>query len=107
MFIESPTTESEEQFRAYVTEVLTGIYGDLPEWLEFSVGRRAEFQGVSFREFICAAGSVCARIHLRASQRGGIARAILERGNFRDQPRCWQIRSGIETEIDCEEIRTA
>jgi hypothetical protein len=107
MFIESPATESDEEFRAYVTELLTSIYGRMPKWLEFSVGRRVEFRGVSFRQFVCVAGSVSAHIHLRASQPGGVARAILDRGHVQDEPHCWQIRSGVETEIDCNEIRTA
>jgi len=49
MYIESPATESEEQFRAYVTELLTSIYGRVPEWAEFRVGRRVERQGVKLQ----------------------------------------------------------
>jgi len=29
MFIESPATETDEQFRAYLTELLTSIYGQM------------------------------------------------------------------------------
>lgn len=107
MFIESPATESDEQFRAYITELLVSIYGRMPEWLEFSIGRRVVCRGVSFREFICVAGSVSAQIHLRAGQTGSVMRTILDRGLVQDEPHCWQIHSGIETEIDCDEIRTA
>src|SRR5438132_1272687 len=107
MFIESPATESDEQFRAYVSELLTSIYRRMPEWLEFSVGQRVECRGVSFREFVCVAGSVSARIHLRAGQPGGVTRTLLDRGHVQDEPHCWEIRSGVETEKDCDEIRTA
>ena len=79
----------------------------MPEWLEFSVGRRVQFRDACFREFVCVAGSVSAQIHLRAGQPGGVARAILDRGHVRDEPHCWQIHSGVEAEIDCDEIRTA
>ena len=48
MFIESPDNESDEQFRACVTELLTTIYKRIPTWLEFRVGRRIEFRGVYF-----------------------------------------------------------
>ena len=56
---------------------------------------------------LSASLSVSGQIHLRAGQPGGVTRAILDRGLVRDEPRCWEIRSGIETEIDCDEIRTA
>ena len=107
MFIESPPSESDEQFEVFVTELLTSIYGRMPEWLQFSVGRCVEVRGILFREFVCVAGSVSAQIHLRASQPGGVERTILDRGHVQDEPHCWQISSGIETEIDCDEIRTA
>ena len=104
MFIESPATESEEQFRAYVSALVTSIYGRVPEWLQFTVGSRVEFRGTSFRSFICPAGSVACQIQLRAGQAGGIARAILLRGEVRGSPHCSEIRVGIETEFDCHEI---
>lgn len=107
MFIESPVTESEQQFRAFVTELVTSIYGRVPEWLEFSVGSRVEFRGTSFRPFICPAGSVACQIQLRAVQAGGIARAILLRGEVRGLSHCSEIRVGIETEVDCHEIHAA
>lgn len=106
MFIESPSSESDEQFREYVTELLTGIYKRMPEWLEFRVGRRIECRGVFFREFKCDAGSVSAHIHFRASQPGGVSRTILDCGHVRDEPHCWAIRSGVKTEINCNEIKT-
>jgi hypothetical protein len=104
MFIESPVTESEEQFRAFVSGLVTSIYGHIPEWLEFNVGSRVEFRGTSFRRFICPAGSVACQIQLRAGQASGIARVILLRGEVRGLPHCSEIRAGIETEFECHEI---
>ena len=69
MFIESTATETEEQFRAFLTELLTSIYGRMPEWLKFQVGGRVERQGTLFRQFICVAGSVHCQIQVLASLR--------------------------------------
>ena|SRR5476651_1336434 len=107
MLIESPADETEEQFRAAVTELIVSIYRRMPDWLEFRAGRRFEFDGKFFREFICAAGSVCGHIHLRAKQADGISRAIIERGGVAGKQCCWQIRSAVETEFDCDDLRAA
>ena len=108
MLIESPADETEEQFRAAVSELIVSIYNRMPDWLEFRVGRRFEFDGRYFREFVCAAGSVCGHIHLRAQQAGGISRAIIERAGLPDSEQtCWQVRSGVETKFDCEDLRAA
>ncbi len=80
MYIESPATESEEQFRAYVRELLTSIYGRLPDWAEFRVGWQIERRGVFYRELVCPAGSVWCQISLRARQPSGISRAIILQG---------------------------
>ncbi len=107
MFIESPSTESQEQFEAYVTDLLTSIYGRLPEWGEFRAGRRVERQGVFYRELICSAGSVWCQISMRARQPGGMSRIIILQGQVRGVPHCWEIRSGTETEFDYDQIRIA
>jgi hypothetical protein len=108
MFIESPATETEEQFRAYLTELLTSIYGRMPEWLEFQVGSRVERQGTLFRQFICVAGSVHCQIQVRAGRPGGIGRAMILRGStVRGLPHCSESRDGVETEFDCHEIHAA
>src|SRR5436190_20847159 len=107
MYIERPATESEEQFRAYVTELLTNIYGRMPEWAEFRVGRRIERQGVFYRELVCPAGSVWCQISIRARQPGGISRALILQGQVHDAPHCWELRSGAETEFAYDEIHAA
>jgi len=107
LLIESPANENEDQFRVYVTELLAGIYGQLPEWLKFKVGRRFERHGIFFREFLCPAGSVDGQIQLRAQQAGGISRVIILRGTRSGTPHCSEIRSGLEIDIDCGELRPA
>jgi hypothetical protein len=107
VLIESPVDENEEQFRTYVTELLTSIYGRMPEWLLFKVGHRFECQGKFFREFVCPAGSVAGQIQLRASQTGGIPRAIILRGTVRGALHCSKICSGIKTDFNCSELRPA
>ena len=104
MYIESPATESEEQFRSSVTELLTSIYGRVPEWAEFRVGRRIERRGVIYRELICPAGSVWCQISIRARQPSGISRAIILQGQVPGAPHCWEDRSGDETEFTYDEI---
>jgi len=105
LLIESSRNESEQDFRTNVVEILTEIYGHVPEWLEFKVGRRFERQSTFYREFLCAAGSVDGRIQLRAKERGGLHRVVVLRGMRSGTPCCSEIRSGIETEFNCDELR--
>lgn len=107
LLIESPFDENEEHFRAYITELLVEIYGPLPEWLKFNSGRRFEREGVFYREFLCPAGSVDSRIQLQAQKSGGIPRAIILRGTRSGVLYCSEVRLGIETEFDCDELREA
>src|SRR4051812_17220824 len=103
ILIESPTSESDNQFKAHVTELLAGIYGVIPEWLEFRVGRRLWWREAQFREFICIAGSVSAQIIVHASRPKGISRAIILYGRSGDGSLIsQQIRGGIETKFDPE-----
>ena len=90
-----------------MVELLTNIYGRIPEWLEFQVGRRFERRGVFFREFICPAGSVSGQIQLRASQLNGISRVLVLQWQARGLSHCSEIRIGVETKFDCGELRTA
>ncbi len=104
MLIESPVNETEEQFRIYVIELLTGIYKRLPDWLEFKVGRRFSFGSTTFREFVCPAGSVSAFVQRHAMQNGGISRKIIFRGTQADTSYCCEIHLGIEKKFDCKEL---
>ena len=107
MFIESPATETEEQFRACVAELLASIYVQVPGWAELRVGRRIERRGVFYRELICPAGSVWCQISMKARQPGGISRAIILQGQVRDVAHYWDVRSGAETEFAYDEIHAA
>lgn len=105
LLIESPSGENEEQLRAYLTELLVEIYGQLPDWLKFKIGCRFERNGTFYREFLCPAGSVDSRIQLFAQQPGGISRSIILHGRRSDAAYCCEIRLGIESEFDCDELR--
>jgi hypothetical protein len=105
LLIESPSDEDEDHFREYVVELLQEIYGQLPEWLKFKIGRRFQRQGKFYREFLCPTGSVDSRIQLRAQQSDGISRAIILRGTRSGGAFCSEIRLGIETEFDGDELR--
>ena len=105
MFIESPADETEEQFRAYVTELIINIYTRVPDWLEYQVGGRFKLGGTFYRQFICPAGSVSVFIYQRATQQGGISRSIVELGEAHGERHCWEIHSGVETEIEYEELQ--
>jgi hypothetical protein len=104
LLIESPSDENEEQFQAHVREIIINIYGQIPEWLKFKVGRRFERKGMFYREFLCPAGSVDSRIQLQAQQPGGLFRVIILRGMRSDIPYCSEIQLGIESEFSCSEL---
>jgi hypothetical protein len=104
MLIESIDNETEEEFRIYVIELLTGIYKRLPDWLEFKVGRRFRFRSTTFREFLCPAGSVSAFVQRRATEAGGISRSIILKGIHKKKPVCIEICAGAEKVINCAEL---
>lgn len=106
VLIESPPSESKAQFRAYVTELLTSIYGRIPDWLEFKVGRRVMWRDTQFREFLFVAGSVGALLMLHASRTAGISRGLFLHGSSPSGgPASKEICDGIEREIDPEELQ--
>ncbi|HEV2327616.1 MAG TPA: hypothetical protein VGY56_02380 [Verrucomicrobiae bacterium] len=104
LLIECPLDENEEQFHAFVTELLVEVYGRLPNWVEFSIGSRFERNGIFYREFLCSAGSVDSNIQLLARRPGGISRKIICRGSREGIPYCCEIQLGIENEFECDEL---
>jgi len=105
VLIESPASESDERFRAYVTDFLTSIYRHTDS-LEFSVGRRVSWRGVQFKEFICVAGSVSAQVILRARRPGGLSRAIIAYGGtLKGDIVTREIRGGVETMFEPDELQ--
>jgi len=85
--------------------LLASIYGNLPKWLNFKIGRRFERGGVFYREFLCPAGSVDSRIQLHAQKTGGISRVIILRGTLNGLPNCCEIRAGVESDFNCDELK--
>jgi len=105
LLIESLPDEDVEQFRLHVVELLTEIYGHLPEWVKFNIGPQYEWRGRFYRTFLCPSGSVDSRIQLYIEKPGGIERGVILRGSRSGNPCCSEIRFGIETEFDCAELR--
>jgi len=107
VLIESSPSESDEQFRAYVTELLASIFRHTDS-LEFTVGRRIWWRDTQFREFICIAGSVSCQLIVHAMRPPGFSRAIITYGSSRDgRPVSQEIREGEEKSFDPEELQMA
>ncbi len=105
MLIESPVEESEEDFSAFMLALVANIYGRVPDWFEFCVGRQAEYRGAFFRVFSCPAASVACQIQVRACQAGGLPRRIILQGTRNGIPSCTEISAGVEQGVDCADIR--
>jgi hypothetical protein len=101
-FIETLVDESDEQLKEVVDTIIVSIYRRIPEWLTFEFGRRFERRGIIYREFLCRAGSVHLRILIYA--KNNLARAIIMRGTKGNAPICFEIRAGITTEFNCDEL---
>jgi hypothetical protein len=109
MLIESPASESDEQFLATVEVLLreAGIVRARTDWVHFSAGGRFARHGTQFREFVCIAGSAMAMLMSRAGRDGGLSRTIILRGETDGQARCWEIRGGVESEFEPHELHAA
>ena len=106
VLIESPPSESDDQFRAYVTELLTSVYGKIPDWLEFGIGRRVVWRDTQYREFLFIAGSIGALLILHATRTPGISRALILHGRSPGGGRlAKEILAGVETMFDPDELR--
>jgi hypothetical protein len=102
-FIETLVDESDEQLKEFVDTIIVSIYRRIPEWLTFEFGRRFERRGIIYREFLCRSGSVHARICIYAGK-NNLARTIIMRGTKENAPYCFEIRAGVETEFNCDEL---
>lgn len=107
ILIESPDSESDGQFLGVAEDLLraSGIVRERSEWVRFSAGGRFTRLGVPFRELECVAGSALAMLMLRASRDGGLARAIIVRGEENGRICCWEIRGGVETEFEPRQLQ--
>jgi hypothetical protein len=104
ILLESGVEEDDEQFRDAIERIVLDIYGHRPDWLKFSPGKRFARGGVTFREFVCMAGSVALRITQRAS-RGELSRAVIYRADVDGVVRTYEIRAGHETEFCPDDLK--
>ena len=104
VLIESLEEESDEQFVATVHELLRHAHA---EWATFSVGSSFRWRGSQYREFVCVAGSASCQI-TSAATKGQLSRAILLRGSsVAGEPVCSEIRGGVQTSFDPNELQMA
>jgi hypothetical protein len=103
LIIETSVDEPDEQLKEFVDTIIVSIYQRIPEWLTFEFGRRFERRGIIYREFLCRSGSVHFRILVYAKN-NNLARAIIMRGTRENAPICYEIRAGIRTEFNCDEL---
>jgi hypothetical protein len=97
LLIESPSGESEGDFRAAIERMLLTVYGQRPDWLQFSAGERFVRAGRHFREFVCVAGSVSLMLMQRARQAPGFHRSIIYQADDEGTARAYEIHAGEET----------
>lgn len=97
--------ESDEQLRTFLEGLIRSIYGKIPEWLSFRFGGQYEKNGILFRQFLCPAGSVDGRIRLYAEEATMLRRAIIYKGTRDNLPLCLEIRNGVTTEFNCDDLR--
>jgi hypothetical protein len=107
ILIESPPSETDDQFRAAVESMLSEVYPRRPDWLNFSPGKRFALGSKHFREFACYAGSCAGLMMQRARRQGGLARAIVFRADDEVSPKAFEIRDGSETEFPPHELLPA
>ena len=107
ILVESPATESDEEFCAAIESMVRQAYGRRPDWLQFSAGIRFVRSGQHFREFACIAGSVSLFLMQRARRDGGFQRAIIYRVDDDGVARAFEIRVGEQTEFSPDELHVA
>jgi hypothetical protein len=107
ILIESPKTETDEQFCEVIESMIQESYGHRPDWLQFSAGVRFVRGGICFREFVCFAGSVGGILELRAARGDGFSRALIYRAENDGIPRAYEIRDVVKTEFCPDELQVA
>jgi len=107
ILIESPLSETDDQFCAAVEDMLAKLYPQRPDWLCFSPGARFVRGAGQYREFACYAGSAAGLMMQRARGQGGFQRAIIFRADDEGTAKAYEIRSGSETEFPLNELQPA
>lgn len=104
ILIESPPSESDEEFRSGVEALLAKVYPRRPDWLKFSAGRRFVRGSTHVREFVCIAGSVSLALMQRARRESGLPRVVIYRADDEGSKRAYEIYSGVESEFQPDEL---
>ena len=104
MLIETSANEPDERLKAFIDALIVLIYRRIPQWLTFEFGHCFGRRGVIYREFLCPSGSVDLRLNFYAAK-NNLARALIIRGTRENRPICFEIRAGVETEFNCDELR--
>jgi hypothetical protein len=102
--IEKLPAETTKDVQAFLETLIGEIYGSRPEWLDCELRESYSFRGREFIQMFCPAGSVHARLSLRASTGNGIGRDILELGTREGQSRAWLLHRGQKSEYDSDEV---
>lgn len=105
--IESRAEETDAEFCAAMEGILQEIHVATRWWRPFKAGMRHICRGIAYREFECFAGSVSCQLLLRAGRDGGIQRAIVFREELDGVHRAYEVKRGITTELDPNEITAA
>jgi hypothetical protein len=105
--VEKLAAETPNDVQAFLESLVVEIYGRRPDWLDYDLRDSYRFRGMEFIEMFCPAGSVHARLSLRASTGDGISRDILQLGTRDGQSRAWLINHGQESEYGSDEIEKA
>ena len=107
ILVESPASETDEQFCAAIEGMVLQAYGHRPDWLQFAAGAPFIAGDRRFREFACFAGSVGLFLMQRARRGGGFERGIIYRADDEGTARTYEIRGGLETEFSPHELQPA
>ena len=107
ILVESPASETDDQFCAAIESMVLQAYGHRPDWLQFTAGARFTSGDRHFREFACFAGSVALFLMQRARRDGGFERGIIYRPDDEGAARAYEICHGLETEFPPHELQPA
>ena len=107
ILVESPASETDEQFCAAIECMVLQAYGHQPDWLRFTAGAASTVGDRHFRELVCFAGSVALFLMQRARRDGGFERGIIYRADAEGKAKAYEIRKGLEREFPPHELKPA
>jgi len=97
--------EKLQDVQTFLEDLICEIYGRRPEWIEFELRESYTFQTREFIRMSCLAGSVQARLGLRASTGAGISRDILQLSTKDGCEYAWLTHRGVESEHKPGEVQ--